>query len=142
MVHYLCHPPRDSLNFVYASELPANYYAPGQFCIEAANRGGRPYGSYSFLARFQGELVEQRLELISSRTFSVTVFPIAQRFFFKAVSFNRTARYIGDEVRWFSDVPLMRLQPASDRRLEAACQEYDFYFVGFGGQGSSLENEF
>jgi hypothetical protein len=120
------------LNFVYAAELPIDYYAPGLFCIESHNRSGGLNGSYEFAARFREQLIDGTLERTSGRTFSVYIAPINQKFFFKAVSLDRTARYVGYERDRFSDLPLFRVQPASDKRLEEACQEHGFYFVGAG----------
>jgi hypothetical protein len=133
-VHYLCHPPGDLLNFVYAAELPANYYAPGIFCIESKNRSGGLEGSYDFAAILGEQSINATLERVVGRTFSVFIAVLAQRFLFKAVSLDRTARYVGWERNRFSDLPLFRVQPVSDKRLEEACQRHDFYFVGSGAE--------
>jgi hypothetical protein len=131
-VHYLCHPPEDSLNFVYAAELPSDYYSPGIFCVESRNRSGGLHDSYGFLARMGEQMIESTLERTDDRTFSIFIESVSLTFLFKAVILNRAARYIGDEQDRFSDVPFFRMQPVNDQRLERACLEHDFYFVGIG----------
>lgn len=131
-VHYLCHPPGDSKNFVYAAELPKNYYAPGMFCVEASNLSGTISESFQFPAQLNKSIVILNLIRVSDRTYSVEVKELGVRFFFKLISFDRSWRYVGQAPNRFSDYPLLRVQPANLLRLEQACLDFDFYFVGLG----------
>ena len=131
-VHYLCHPPGDSANFVYAAELPADYYAPGMFCVETSSLSGAISDSFQFPANLKGNTVLLKLARVSRRTYSVEVNELGVKFFFKLISFDRTSRYVGQALNRFSDYPLLRVQPAHFLRLEQACLDYDFYFVGLG----------
>lgn len=131
-VHYLCHPPDRQIDFVYAAELPSQYYAPGMFCVEAFNTNGHLGDSFDFPALFGEQLITLSLSQVTARTYAVDVEKLGMKFFFKLVSLDRAARYIGRESKRFSDFPLFRAQPASSQRLENACIEHNFYFVGFG----------
>ena len=133
-VHYLCHPPGDSVNFVYATELPIGYYVPGAFCIEASSAGGNLAESFQFPARFGQHIVTHRLTLVTGRTYAVDVEDLSTKFFFKLINLDRTSRYVGSESDRFSNFPLFRVQPANTLRLEKVCINHDFYFVGFGSE--------
>lgn len=141
-VHYLCHPPDDPANFVYASELPAEYYAPGMFCVEASSSSGGISDSFKFAAHLNNSIVILKLARIGSRTYSVEVKELGMKFFFKIISFDRATRYVGQAPNRFSDYPLLRVQPANFLRLERACVDFDFYFVGLGyeSQKSQIED--
>jgi hypothetical protein len=130
-VHYLCHPPHDSVGFVYAAELPDRYYAPGFFCVEAENARGNVRDAFSFPARLGEQIISAELLQVARRTYSVNVEGVGT-FYFKLVSLDRRARYIGGRAEEFSGYPLYRVQPANDHYLERACQAHDFYFVGYG----------
>ncbi|MCW2038785.1 hypothetical protein VDG09_21265 [Xanthomonas campestris pv. raphani] len=140
-VHYLCHPPHDSVNFVYATELPIGYYAPGTFCVEASNAGGHLSESFQFPARLGQQVVTHRLTQVTARTYAVDVEELATKFFFKLINLDRTSRYVGRESDRFSNFPLLRVQPANTLRLEQACTNHDFYFVGFGSEQLIQQNE-
>lgn len=140
-VHYLCHPPCDSVNFVYAAELPVNYYAPGMFCVEASSASGGIAESYQFPAQLKQNLIIPKLTRVNARTYSVEVEDLAMKFFFKLISFDRASRYVGQASNRFSDFPLLRVQPANSLRLEQACVNYDFYFVGLGYELPKLQDE-
>ena len=131
-VHYLCHPPGDSSNFVYAAELPTDYYAPGLFCVEAFSLRGAVSDAFQFPAQLKNNTIILKLVRVSARTYSVEVKELGMKFFFKLISFDRMSRYIGQAPNRFSDYPLLRVQPANFLRLEQACLDYDFYFVGLG----------
>lgn len=131
-VHYLCHPPGDSANFVYAAELPDDYYAPGMFCVEASSLSGTIPESFQFPAQLNKNIVILNLVRVNARTYAVELKEVGVRFFFKLISFDRTSRYVGQVPNRFSDYPLLRVQPANFLRLEQACLDYDFYFVGLG----------
>lgn len=140
-VHYLCHPPGDSLNFVYATELPVNYYCPGTFCVEAEKANGQLSESFKFPARIRERILITNLSKVNSRTYTVAVDELAARFFFKIVSLDKTSRYVGSEQDRFSNFRLLRVQPANTNRLEQVCRDHDFYFVGFGSDKEIQQNE-
>lgn len=132
-VFYLCRSPEDSKQFVFASELPENYYSPGLFVIEAASRGGRLEQTFNFLAR-QGQNT-MSLELRRSKNGRAYIVDAAHngKFYFKAVALDINSRYSGQR-RWlFHDMPLYRLEPANMQQLESACIDRDFYFIGSAG---------
>jgi hypothetical protein len=131
-VHYLCHPPCDSTNFVYAAELPVDHYAPGMFCVESSNASGRLSESFEFFARIGQQVISPKLIRVNARTYSVEVKELNIKFFFKLINFDRASRYVGGALNRFSNFPLLRVQPANSLRLEQACEKYDFYFVGLG----------
>lgn len=131
-VHYLCHPPNDSVNFAYAAELPDDYYAPGMFCVEASGASGQLADSFHFPARLGKRLIAPSLIQVTARTYAVNIDELALKFFFKLISLDRMSRYVGRESDRFTDWPLFRVQPANTQRLEHACANHDFYFVGFG----------
>ncbi|WP_146750269.1 hypothetical protein [Pseudomonas sp. RIT411] len=140
-VHYLCHPPGDSINFVYATELPADYYSLGMFAVEASNANGATSNSFKFPAQLKNNTIILELVQTSGRTYTVDVKKIGMRFFFKLVSFDKTARYVGQARDRFIDYPLLRVQPANYLRLEQACLDHDFYFVGEGYERPESELE-
>ncbi|MDZ7889929.1 MAG: hypothetical protein U5M72_12030 [Pseudomonas sp.] len=140
-VHYLCHPPRDSLNFVYAAELPADYYAPGTFCIEAESANGKLSEFFAFPARMGERLIDTKLIKVNSRTYAVTFAELGIKFYFKIVSLDKTARYVGNESNRFEYFRLFRVQPANTHRLEQACLDHDFYFIGFGSSEKAQQSE-
>ncbi|WP_286787674.1 MULTISPECIES: hypothetical protein [unclassified Pseudomonas] len=137
-VHYLCRPLHDSLNFVYATELPPDYYAPGTFCVEASSASGKLSESFKFPARMKERIIETKLTKVNSRTYAVALEELSIKFFFKIISLDKTARYVGGEPNRFEGFRLFRVQPANTHRLEQACLNHDFYFIGFG---SSLESQ-
>ena len=140
-VHYLCHPPNDSLNFVYATELPRFYYAPGLFCVESLSSSGSLPETFQFPAQLNQQLINTELTHSTARTYVVSVEDLALKFFFKLVSLDKKSRYVGDDIEHFEGLPLYRVQPANDERLERACLNSDFYFVGFGGNAMDQEND-
>lgn len=140
-VHYLCRPPDRLNDFVYAAELPSHYYAPGMFCVEAFDTKGNLGKSFDFPAIFGEQLITLSLIQVTARTYVVDVEKLGMKFFFKLVSLDRTARYVGREPTRFSDFPLFRAQPASSQRLENACIEHNFYFVGFGSDEQNRQNQ-
>jgi len=141
MVHYLCHPPDEMNDFVYASELPNGYYAPGMFCVEASDASGHLAESFQFPARFGDQLITTSLIQVTARTYTAQVEGLAMKFFFKLVSLDRTSRYVGRDPSRFEGFPLFRTQPANTQRLEQACVGHDFYFVGYGGDPRIPQNE-
>lgn len=140
-VHYLCHPPSDNLNFIYAAELPADYYTPGMFCIEAYNAAGGIAEEFQFPAMLNGIMIIPKLTKVGSRTYSVEIKELSLKFFFKLIRFDKYSRYIGQLSARFEDYPLFRVQPASSSRLEKACLKHDFYFVGFGYEMPELNHK-
>lgn len=140
-VHYLCHPPRDSLNFVYATELPADYYAPGIFCVEASSASGKLSEFFAFPARMGERLIETKLTKVNTRTYAVFFEELSIKFFFKIISLDKTARYVGNERNRFEDFRLFRVQPANTHRLEQSCLNHDFYFIGFGSSQRSQRSD-
>lgn len=139
-VHYLCHPQNEIVNFVYAAELPSDYYAPGIFCIEASDVSGNFVESFEFPARLGQILITTNIIQVGTRTYTVDVEELAIKFFFKIVSLDKTARYVGRDSSRFTNLPLSRAQPANTQRLEQACVNHDFYFVGFGSDPQAVEN--
>lgn len=129
-VFYLCRPPEDSSTFVFADELPDNYYSPGMFVVEAVNRRGQLGATFKFLAR-QGQQILS-LELKQSEKKRTYIVDASQNgtFYFKAIALDRTARYSGQRISLFHNMPLYRIEPANMTQLERACKEKDFYFVG------------
>jgi hypothetical protein len=121
-VHYLCHPPNETVDFVYAAELPSGYYAPGMFCIEASDVSGSFVESFKFPARLGERLITTNLTRVGTRTYIVDVDELATRFFFKIVSLDKTARYIGRESSRFTNFPLSRVQPANTTLRTGMCQ--------------------
>lgn len=140
-VHYLCHPPHDSLNFIYATELPADYYSPGTFCVEASSANGHLSESFKFPARMGERLIITSLTKVTARTYAVAVEELAITFFFKMVNLDKTSRYVGIETDRFENFRLSRVQPANTNRLEQACLEHDFYFIGFGSDQELQQND-
>lgn len=132
-VFYLCRSPSDPDQFVFASELPDNYYSPGLFVVEAINRGGLLDQGFKFLAR-QGQQV-MSLELRRSENGRAYIVDAAHngKFYFKAIALDRSSRYSGKRRGLFHDMPLYRFEPANMRQLESACIDRDFYFVGSSG---------
>lgn len=140
-VHYLCHPPHETVDFVYAAELLNGYYAPGMFCVEASDMSGNLAESFLFPARFGQRLITTSLIQVGTRTYAVDVEELAIKFFFKLISLDKTSRYVGRDSSRFANLPLSRAQPASTQRLEQACVNHDFYFVGFGSDLRAPQNE-
>jgi hypothetical protein len=126
---------------VFATELPTGYYAPGTFCVEASSAGGHLSKSFQFPARLGQQIVTHHLTQIAARSYAVDVEELATKFFFKLINLDRTSRYVGRESERFSNFPLLRVQPANTLRLEQACINHDFYFVGFGSEQVIQQNE-
>lgn len=133
-VLYLCRGMTTPIEFVFAPELPPNYYSPGQFIIEAHDRRGRLGGAYNFRA-FRGdqELVLQLKRAERGRAYVVNAGDNGM-FFFKVVALSRLHRYGGSFTDNFEGNPLNRLEPANMSHLERACRMRDFYFVGSSGR--------
>lgn len=140
-VHYLCHPPNETNGFVYAAELPNGYYAPGMFCVEASDASGNLAESFEFPARLGKRLITTNLVQVATRTYAVDIEELAVKLFFKLVSLDRKSRYEGRSSDRFSGLPLFRAQPANTQRLEQVCVNHDFYFVGFGYDLETPQNE-
>jgi len=119
--------------FVFANELPVDYYNPGFFVIESINRRGQLEPTYQFLAR-QGQQTLS-LELKQSKKGRAYVVDAGQNgiFYFRAIAFDRNTRYSGKLISLFRNMPLYRLDPANMSQLERACIENDFYFIGGSG---------
>lgn len=132
-VFYLCRSPSDPGQFVFANELPENYYSPGLFIVEAISRRGLLEQGFKFLAR-QGQQI-MSLELHRSESGRAYVVDAAHngRFYFKAIALDRNSRYSGQRRSLFHDMPLYRFEPANMRQLERACIDRDFYFIGSAG---------
>jgi hypothetical protein len=132
-VFYLCRSPNDPKSFLFANELPDNYYAPGLFIVEADNRSGVLDERFKFLAR-QG-LQTLNLELQGAERGRSYVVDAGEngKFYFKVIALDRTSRYFGHRSNVFRDMPLYRLEPANMRQLELACVERGFYFIGSAG---------
>jgi hypothetical protein len=132
-VFYLCRSPQDPELFLFANELPENYYSPGLFIVEAADRRGTLDQSFKFLAR-QGQQI-MSLELRRTERGRAYVVDAAHNgtFYFKAVALNKISRYSGQRRSVFHDIPLYRLEPANMKQFERACVDRDFYFIGSAG---------
>lgn len=132
-VFYLCRSPNDPDQFVFANELPENYYSPGLFVVEAVNRRGLLEQGFKFLAR-QGQQT-MSLELRRSENGRAYIVDAAHngRFYFKAIALDRSLRYSGQRQGLFQDMPLYRLEPANMMQLERVCIDRDFYFIGSTG---------
>lgn len=132
-VFYLCRSPDDPERFVFADELPDNYYSPGLFIVEASARDGAMDPSFKFLAR-QGERILE-LDLKRSEEGRAYIVDAAEngKFYFKQVALKKSVRYDGRRISLFHDLPLYRMEPANMGLLERACIERDFYFIGSSG---------
>ena len=132
-VFYLCRSPDNSNEFVFANELPEDYYSPGLFVVQSVNPRGLPLQEYTFFAR-QG-MQRLRLNLMRSKDGRAYVVDadINGIFYFKIIRLGNNERYTGSRTRVFNDTPLYRLEPANMMQLERACIERDFYFVGSSG---------
>lgn len=136
-VLYLCRASENSDGLLFAPELPENYYAPGQFVIEAMSASGQLHKLYKFSA-MQGD---QELELDLKPTERGRSYAVDAgsngKFFFKVVAMSRGTRYAGQSILEFEGMPLYRLEPANMQQLEQACRRRDFYFIGnSGGAGA------
>lgn len=137
-VFYLCRPPEDSNTFVFANELPDNYYSPGLFVVESDNSRGELGPAFKFLARqYQQTLY---LELKRAERWRTYIVDAGQYgiFYFKAIALDRNIRYSGKNTSLFHNKPLYRLEPANMTLLERACVERNFYFVGGAGEDSEI----
>ncbi|MDN2709087.1 hypothetical protein O0880_06570 [Janthinobacterium sp. SUN118] len=132
-VFYLCRSPDDPEQFVFADELPNDYYSPGLFVVEASTQAGVVDQIFKFRAR-QGEQVLE-LELKRSENGRAYIVNAAKNgtFYFKLVAFKKSSRYVGLRSRVFQDMPLYRIEPANMGQLERACINRDFYFIGSSG---------
>lgn len=135
-VFYLCRSPSDPYQFVFANELPENYYSPGLFVVEATNRRGSLEQGFKFLAR-QGQQI-MTLSLRRSENGRAYIVDAAHNgiFYFKAIALQKSSRYSGQRLDLFHDMPLYRLEPANMRQLESVCIDRDFYFIGSTGADS------
>lgn len=132
-VFYLCRSPSAPDHFVFANELPKDYYSPGLFVVEADNRSGLLKQDFKFLAR-QGQQT-MSLDLRRSKNGRTYIVDAADNgvFYFKAIALKRSSRYSGQNRDLFHDMPLYRFEPANMRQLESACINRDFYFTGSTG---------
>ena len=132
-VFYLCRSPDDPDQFVFADELPDNYYSPGFFVVEAATQTGALDQIFKFRAR-QGEQVLD-LDLKRSKEGRAYIVDAAEngKFYFKQVAFKKHSRYVGKRGGIFKGRPLYRMEPANTGLLEQACISRDFYFIGSPG---------
>ena len=132
-VFYLCRSPTNPDQFVFANELPENYYSSGLFVVEAVTRRGLQEEVFKFSAR-QGQQTIS-LELRRSKSGRSYIVDAAQNgvFYFKAIALDRNSRYSGQRRALFHDMRLYRFEPANMTQLERACIDRDFYFIGSNG---------
>ena len=132
-VLYLCRGNAESDDFYFAPELPEDYFAPGQFMIEAMSSRGKLHDLYGFSA-MQGSQ-ELELELKPSERGKAYVVDAGSngKFYFKVVAMNRATRYAGQRTEVFEGAPFYRLEPANMQQLEQACRTSEFYFIGSAG---------
>lgn len=132
-VLYLCRASESSDDLLFAPELPENYYAPGQFVIEAMNTRGQLHTLYKFSAMQGNQELELELKPTErGRSYAVDAGNNG-KFFFKVVAMSRGTRYAGQSNIEFDGMPLYRLEPANMQQLEHACRRHDFYFIGNSG---------
>ncbi|MCK0509573.1 hypothetical protein [Aromatoleum buckelii] len=132
-VFYLCRSPHDPELFLFANELPENYYSPGLFVVEAINRRGMLGPNFKFLARQDRQTMS--LELRRSENGRAYMVDAGHNgtFYFKAIALDRKSRYSGQRGDSFNGMSLYRLEPANMRQLERICADRDFYFIGSAG---------
>lgn len=132
-VLYLCRASENSDDLLFAPELPENYYAPGQFVIEAMSVSGQLHTLYKFSAMQGNQELELELKPTErGRSYAVDAGNNG-KFFFKVVAMSRGTRYAGQSNTEFEGMPLYRLEPANMQQLEQACRRRDFYFIGNSG---------
>ncbi len=137
-VFYLCRSQNDSDQFVFANELPENYYSPGLFIVEAANRRGLLEQGFNFLARQGKQTISLELRRTENGRAYIVDAAHNGKFYFKAIALDRSSRYSGQRRGLFHDMPLYRFEPANMRQLERACIDRDFYFIG--STGTDVDN--
>ena len=136
-VLYLCRGNTDSDHFYFAPELPDNYFAPGQFVIEAKNSQGQLHTLYKFGAMQGGQELELELKPTErGRAYAVDA-GANGKFYFKVVAMHRATRYVGQRQEMFEGMPFFRLEPANMQQLEQACKQSEFYFIGSAGGGDA-----
>jgi hypothetical protein len=116
---------------VLVDELPTSYYSPGFFIIEG---DPDPENTYIFLAAHDNDIVSTEIVKKNGMTFTVE-HPDFGVFGFRAQKIPWQYRhYVGGSKELEDHGLLWRLFPLDDRKLEAICQEDDFYFVGYSGE--------
>jgi hypothetical protein len=137
-VFYLCRSHDDLYGLLFAGDLPQSYYSLGMFVIEANHWSGELAGTYSFLARQGRKTLNLTLKLLEVRPIYMVDADENGIFYFKAIALDRRIKYCGSMDSIFQGKQLYRLEPASMIKLEKACVENDFYFIGSSGSDMRL----
>ena len=128
-IHYLMLDPNRK-GLIYPTELDDQaYMGKGSFYL--LDFKGYPIrDSYTFYAIHGEQILTFTLHRNLTRYFQVEVINIGV-FDFLAVSISNQLSYIGNEQETSGLIARRRLKALHPERLDQACIEHDFYFVGY-----------
>ncbi|MEL0639413.1 hypothetical protein V6260_02200 [Pseudoalteromonas aliena] len=119
--------------FLFPDELPKNYYSPGLFLIESHRSGKYPY-AFSFDAMDNGKRVSLKLERANESDPRSTLYVVRTKhygsFWFKFEDINPSLRYLGSKFNLQDDFSFSVAISTDSEKLERACHNFDFYFIG------------
>jgi hypothetical protein len=119
--------------FLFPDELPDDYYSPGLFIVERNQYNEYP-DVFLFDAMDNGRRVSLHLERASEGWALSTLYVVRTErygsFWFQIEEVNPSLYYLGRRVQLQGSNNFGVAITTDERKLELACQEHSFYFIG------------
>lgn len=132
VIYYLSFFSEDD-GFLFPDELPENYYCPGLFLLELDNNS-MPFSNYTFDAMDDGNRSSLSLVRVNESDRESNLYVVRTKnygpFWFNLLNISPNLRYNGGRSQ-LKDHNQFAVAITTDfYKLERACQEYNFYFIG------------